>query len=64
MRPLDSYSDETWDRFFDFIYEGDEDLPIEEVEQRLRDAGIDMAPAFERLHKAIEAARANETGRP
>lgn len=59
MRPLESYSDETWDRFFDFVYEGQEDLPIEEVEQRLRDAGIDMAPAIERLRKAIEKARDN-----
>lgn len=54
MRPLESYGDETWDRFFDFIAEGTKDLTAEEVTQALADAGIDMAPAHKRLRKMID----------
>ena len=60
MRPLESYSDETWDRFFNWLAEGVCDMTDEEVRQALDDAGIDMRPAYGRLHKAIEAAKRND----
>lgn len=53
---LSKYSDETWDRFFDFIFD-DRDLTREEVQRELADAGIDMRPARERLRKLLEKHR-------
>lgn len=58
MRDLRSFSDETWDRFFDWLYDDVEDMPIEEVRQRLREAGIDTTKTLERVQEAIR--RAND----
>lgn len=53
MKPLKDYSDETWDRFFDFLYDGTENLTDEEVSQELKSAGIDVGPTVARLKKMI-----------
>lgn len=53
---LRKYSDETWDRFFDLIADTS-DLTNEEISADLKEAGIDMAPAVERLHKMLEEHR-------
>jgi hypothetical protein len=62
MRPLESYSDETWDRFFDWLAQGTDDLTDEEVKQALNDAGIDVTPALEKVRKAIDAAIQKKAG--
>ncbi len=57
MRTLDSFSDETWDRFIDWLYEEPEELTDAEVKERLREAGIDTRPVVERLRLLIEKHR-------
>lgn len=57
MRNLESFSDETWDRFFEFLADGLEETPIEEVRQELKDAGIDVKPVQERVWRMIEERR-------
>lgn len=52
MKTLQDYGDQTWDRFFDFIYDNRE-MSDEEVERELREAGIDAKPALERLQRLI-----------
>lgn len=47
-----------WDRFFDLLYPCDEGVSDAEVDADLKRMGIDMEPAFRRLHKMVEAQRA------
>lgn len=47
-----------WDRFFLLLYPCDESVTNEEVDQELDRLGIDMQPAFQRLHKMIDVQRA------
>jgi len=47
-----------WDRLFELLYPCDESLTDQEVDAELNRLGIDMKPAFQRLHKMIEAQRA------
>jgi hypothetical protein len=47
-----------WDRLFELLYPCDESLSDQEVDAELNRLGIDMKPAFQRLHKMIEAQRA------
>jgi hypothetical protein len=53
MKPLNEYGNEVWDRFFDFIADDAVELSRDEVKAELREAGIDMAPAYERLRKLL-----------
>lgn len=56
MSGLERYSDDVWDRFFDHLCE--EEPTREEVEERLRASGIDIAPALKRVKLAIQASQA------
>jgi len=47
-----------WDRLFELLYPCDDDLTDEQVDAELARLGIDMKPAFQRLHKMIETQRA------
>jgi hypothetical protein len=47
-----------WDRLFELLYPCDENLTDQEVDAEINRLGIDMKPAFSRLHKMIEAQRA------
>src|SRR5690606_31236149 len=47
-----------WDRLFELLYPCDENLTDQEVDVEINRLGIDMQPAFLRLHKMIEAQRA------
>lgn len=47
-----------WDRLFELLYPCDENLTDNEVDAEIARLGIDMKPAFRRLHKMIEAQRA------
>ncbi len=47
-----------WDRFFLLLYPCDESVTNEEVDKELDRLGIDMQPAFQRLHKMIDVHRA------
>ena len=57
MRTLESFSDETWDRFFDFLADGVDELTPEQAREELRSAGIDTRLAYERLREIIERKR-------
>jgi hypothetical protein len=47
-----------WDRLFELLFPCDENLTDAEVDAEIARLGIDMTPAFRRLHKMIEAQRA------
>ena len=47
-----------WDRLFELLYPCDENLTDEQVDAEIARLGIDMKPAYRRLHKMIEAQRA------
>jgi hypothetical protein len=47
-----------WDRFFDFIYEDDENLTDSQVDEELRCRGIDVTRAFGRVQQALQSAKA------
>ncbi len=47
-----------WDRLFELLYPCGENLTDQEVDVEISRLGIDMKPAFSRLHKIIEAQRA------
>ncbi|MGD0769924.1 MAG: hypothetical protein ABSB42_17200 [Tepidisphaeraceae bacterium] len=57
---LRQYSDEVWDRFFDFVFPCDEKLTRQEVQAELQRQGIDARPAIARVREALEARRARE----
>jgi hypothetical protein len=49
---------QVWDKLFDLLYPCDEQLTDEEAHAELERLGIDMEPAFQRLHKMMEVQRA------
>lgn len=57
---LRHYSDEVWDRFFDFVLACDKGLSRDEIRAELKRRGIDAAPAFARVKEALEAVKARE----
>lgn len=57
---LQHYSDEVWDRFFDFVLACDKGLSRDEVQAELKRKGIDTAAAFARVKEALEAVKARE----
>jgi hypothetical protein len=56
MSSINQYDDKVWDRFFDSLY--CDEPSREEVRERLRAAGIDVAPAVQRVQQALKTARA------
>lgn len=62
-KPLRDYGDEAWDRFFDFLADGIDEMPIEDVRRELREAGADTKRAVERVREAIERHRSRH-GQP
>lgn len=57
---LRQYSNEVWDRFFDFISPCDDHQTRQEVQADLQQQGIDVRPAVARVKQALEARRARE----
>ena len=55
---LRRYSDEVWDRFFDFVLTCDKTLPRDEVHAALKRRGINPAAAFERVKEALKTREA------
>lgn len=55
---LRRYSDEVWDRFFDFVLSCDKALPREEVQATLKRRGINTTTAFERVKEALKSREA------
>ncbi len=49
-----------WDRLFDLLYVCDETVTDAEVDADLRQAGIDMRPAFRRMQEMIEQRQARQ----
>jgi len=47
-----------WDRLFLLLYPCDESVTNDEVDADLKRLGVDMKPAFQRLHKMIEIQKA------
>lgn len=58
---LRRYSDEVWDRFFDFVFPCEDSLSRQEVQAELQRRRIDVRPALSRVKEALEARRARET---
>jgi ACT domain-containing protein len=54
------YSDSTWMQFLDFVFPCDEKLTHAEVQKALRNQGIDMTAAQQKLKSMLESARAQE----
>lgn len=50
---VNRWSDEAWDKFFDFIY-NERDLSDDEVREELRELGIDTTEAVAKVKAAIE----------
>jgi hypothetical protein len=61
MRTLESFSDETWDRFFDFIADGVADKTDAEVKADLEAAGIDTTAAIKRVAEMVRKYRKQES---
>ncbi len=60
MSDLQVHNKEVWDRLFDLLYACDESVTDSEVDTDLQHAGIDMRPAFRRMHEMIEQAKARQ----
>jgi hypothetical protein len=56
MNSIERFDDKVWDRFFDYLY--CEEPSREEVRERLRAAGIDVAPAVQRVKQALRTSQA------
>jgi len=60
MSDLEAYDNKVWDRLFELLHARDETITDTEVGDELRQAGIDMHPAFRRLHEMIEQRKARQ----
>ena len=58
MSDLSRFQDPVWDKFFDFVFAGDEALTRNQVQEELRHQGIDTARALSRVEQALRAAEA------
>ena len=58
MSEIDRYSDEVWDRFFDFLSEPVSALSQEEVREELTHYGLDITKAVSRVQRALATAKA------
>lgn len=64
-KKLEDFDDATWDKFFDFIYDDEDDLSAEEVREELEARGIDLTAADQTVLESLAKARAvAEGGRP
>lgn len=60
MSDLQAHDKKVWDRFFELLYTCDESINDAEVEANLKEARIDMRPAFRRLAEMIEQGKARQ----
>lgn len=60
MSDYSKFDDRVWDRFFDFLYAGEERMTAEEVDSELKRRGLDVGPAARRVLDAVHAAAARE----
>ncbi|MGO8903026.1 MAG: hypothetical protein ACLQU5_32485 [Isosphaeraceae bacterium] len=58
MGDFTQFQEPVWDRFFDFIFECDEDLNRAEVQEELRRRGIDVTRAVNKVQQALRTAKA------
>jgi hypothetical protein len=60
MSDLQPHNRQIWDRLFGMLYACDENVTDAEVDADLQQAGVDMRPAFRRLHDLIEQKKARQ----
>lgn len=60
MSDLKRFGDDVWDRLFDLLHDCDEHETNADVRARLQAAGIDMRPAYRRMHQMIAERNARE----
>lgn len=58
MSEIDQYSDEVWDRFFDFVSEPVSALSQDEVREELIRYALDITKAVSRVQRAVATAKA------
>ena len=57
-RKIDEYSNDVWDRFFDFVAPPLEEMTLAEVQSELKARRIDPTKAMARVREAIASAKA------
>lgn len=57
MKNLEHYDERVWSRFFDFVFQDEENMSRSEVQKELSRMHIDMRQAKEKLHRALRHAR-------
>ena len=60
MSDLKRFGNDVWDRLLDLLFDCDEQGSNAEVKARLQAAGIDMRPAYRRMHHMIAEKKARE----
>ena len=55
-----AFNDETWDRFFNFLYTPEKPLTPAEIKAELKRLGIDAKPAQLKVQQALRTAQARE----
>src|SRR4051794_30834103 len=60
MSDLKRFGNEVWDRLFDLLFDCDRPTSDAEVKARLQSAGIDMRPAYRRMHMMVEEKKARQ----
>jgi len=60
MNKLEAHDQKVWDRLFELLYACDEPITDAEIDADLQQAGIDMRPAYRRLHEMIEQKKARQ----
>jgi len=63
MTKLDQLDVRVWNSFFDFIFCGTETMTRKEVEAELRQLGIDVGPAIQKVQQALKRAREAQDAR-
>jgi KaiC/GvpD/RAD55 family RecA-like ATPase len=63
MTKLDQLDVRVWNSFFDFIFCGTETMTREEVQAELRQLGIDVGPAIQKVQHALRRAREAQDAR-
>jgi hypothetical protein len=58
MGDFTQFQEPVWDRFFDFVFECDEDLSRAEVQEELRRRGIDVTRAVSKVQQVLRTAKA------
>jgi hypothetical protein len=60
MSDLQPHNKKVWDRLFDLFYTCDDSVSDAEVDAELKQAGLEMRPAFRRMSEMIEQRRARQ----